>query len=265
MLVDTHSHIYSEEFDNDRDEVVARAEAAGVGRIFLPAIDRDSYDRQDRLSLSRPDFFCQMMGLHPTSINEDYLTGLSKAHSLLFTNPDKYVGVGEVGLDFYWDTTFRDEQVDALSQQMGWADELEKPVVLHLRSGKENSIDTDAYHAIINILKDIGMPSAGCVMHCFSGTLDDALRAVDYGFFLGIGGTVTYKKSSIPDIVKAISLDHLLLETDSPYLAPVPFRGRRNESSYVAIVAQAVADIKGCSVDEVEEVTTANALTLFKV
>lgn len=262
MLIDTHSHIYAEEFDDDRNEAIARAEAAGVGLILLPAIDNESYDRQERLAASRPDLFRQMMGLHPTSVGENYRSDLEIAHDKLFADPDKYIGIGEIGLDFYWDTTFRKQQIETLEQQIGWAQTLDKPIVLHLRNGKDGSADTDAYTEVFRLLERCRYSGKG-IMHCFSGSMDDARRATDMGFLIGIGGVVTYKKSALPDIVRALPLESIVLETDSPYLAPVPHRGQRNESAYVSIVAQKVAEIKGISFDEVADATTDNAQRLF--
>ncbi len=264
MLTDTHSHIYAEEFDTDRDDVVARAEQAGVRLILLPAIDKESYDRQEALAASRPDLFRQMMGLHPTSVGEDYRSDLELAHDKLFSNPNKYIGIGEVGLDFYWDTTYRRQQIEALELQTGWAQALDKPIVLHLRNGKDGGADTDAYAEVFRLLERCAYRGRG-IMHCFSGTMADAERAAELGFLIGIGGSLTYKKSTLPDIVHALPLENIVLETDSPYLAPVPYRGRRNESAYVSLVAQKVAEIKGISNDEVAEVTTANACQLFAI
>lgn len=264
MLTDTHSHIYAEEFDADRDDVVARAEQAGVGLILLPAIDKESYDRQEALAASRPDLFRQMMGLHPTSVGEDNRSDLELAHDKLFSNPDKYIGIGEVGLDFYWDTTYRRQQIEALEQQTGWAQELGKPIVLHLRNGKDGGADTDAYAEVFRLLERCAYRGRG-IMHCFSGTMADAERAAELGFLIGIGGSLTYKKSTLPDIVRALPLENIVLETDSPYLAPVPYRGRRNESAYVSLVAQKVAEIKGLSPDEVAAATTTNACQLFAI
>ncbi len=264
MLTDTHSHIYAEEFDADRDDVVARAEQAGVRLILLPAIDKESYDRQEALAASRPDLFRQMMGLHPTSVGEDNRSDLELAHDKLFSNPDKYIGIGEVGLDFYWDTTYRRQQIEALELQTGWAQALGKPIVLHLRNGKDGGADTDAYAEVFRLLERCAYRGRG-IMHCFSGTMADAERAAELGFLIGIGGSLTYKKSTLPDIVRALPLESIVLETDSPFLAPVPYRGRRNESAYVSIVAQKVAEIKGISNDEVAEVTTANACQLFAI
>lgn len=261
MLTDTHSHIYAEEFDSDRDEVIARAESVGVGLILLPAIDNESYDRQETLAMARPDLFRQMMGLHPTSVGTDYMSSLSVAKAKLYDKPQKYIGVGEIGLDFYWDTKFRDEQIEALETQFMWAEDLKKPVVLHLRSSKDGNADNDAYATIFSILEK--HPLVHGIMHCFSGTLNDAHRAISMGFLIGIGGTVTYKKSTLPDIVRDIPLESIVLETDAPYLAPVPHRGKRNETAYVSLVAEKVAEIKGVSPDEVANITTGNAKKMF--
>lgn len=265
MLTDTHSHIYSEEFDGDRNETIARAEAAGVGLILLPAIDRDSYGRQEALAEERPDLFRQMMGLHPTSVDDCYKENLAFVGEKLYDSPDKYIGIGEIGLDFYWDTHYREQQIEALLQQMEWACELDKPVVLHLRSGNDGNAVNDAYAELFRQTEQFRNKNLRGIMHCFGGTLSDAVRAVEMGFLLGIGGVVTYKNSKLPDIVRTIPLQSIVLETDAPYLAPVPYRGRRNESAYVSIVAQKVAELKECSFEEVAETTTANAKSLFRI
>lgn len=331
-MIDTHSHIYSEEFDGDREEVIARAEAAGVSMILLPAIDSESHERQEDLAMSRPDLFRQMMGLHPTSVKEDYETELAIVHNKLFGNmvgeyvpklnnvplcnvPQKeqkeqkfdgmdalkdisqkeleYVAIGEIGLDFYWDTTFREEQIIVLRKQLGWAEELGLPVVLHLRSGERKAksgeqgigSENDAYATAFQVMETAGAADQSRsaervfegsfdgafhgkkvfrgILHCFSGSLEDARKAVDMGFLLGIGGVVTYKKSTLPEIVREVGLENIVLETDAPYLSPVPYRGKRNESGYVRFVAEKVAEILGVSFDEVDAVTTENAKNLF--
>ncbi len=236
-----------------------------MGLILLPAIDRESYDRQEQLAESRPDLFRQMMGLHPTSVGENYTTDLELVRNKLFSNPDKYIGVGEIGLDFFWDTTYRNQQIEVLERQIGWAQELDKPIVLHLRNGKDGNSDNDAYDAVFKLLERLSRNKYKGIMHCFSGTMEDAERAVDMGFCIGIGGTLTYKKSSLPEIVKALPLERIVLETDDPYLAPVPYRGRRNEPSYITFVAEKVAEIKNISSEKVADVTTANAKELFNL
>lgn len=265
MLINTHSHLYAEDFDNDRSEAIARAETASVGMILLPAIDNESYDRQEHLAESRPDLFRQMMGLHPTSIGVQVENALEEARRRLFSAPDKYIAIGEIGLDFYWDLTFRQQQIDALNKQIAWAKELEKPIVLHLRNGKDGNPGTNAYAEMFRILRQQGNETYKGIMHCFSGTIDDARRAVEAGFLLGIGGTLTYKKSTLPDIVSKIPLESIVLETDDPYLAPVPHRGRRNEPAFITLVADKVAEIKGISPDEVAAATTENAKRLFNI
>lgn len=265
MLIDTHSHLYDEAFDADRDEAIARAVSAGVGCILLPAIDRESYERQERLAAAHPNLFRQMMGLHPTSVKGDYESDLAIAQKRLFQNPEKYIGVGEIGLDFYWDITWREEQLAALEQQIGWAETLHKPVSLHLRSGQDGKPENDAYKTVFQLLEQHGSACYSGVMHCFSGSLDDALRAVEMGFALGIGGVVTYKKSTLPEIVRTVGLEHLVLETDAPYLAPVPHRGQRNESAYLSDIAQRIAEIKDIDYKEVAATTTQNAQMLFSL
>lgn len=264
-MIDTHSHIYSEEFDDDRDEVIYRAKTAGVELILLPAIDSESHARQEALAASHPDLFREMMGLHPTSVNENYEAELAIVHEKLFGGDTarKYVAIGEIGLDFYWDTTYREQQIEVLRQQTQWAEELNLPVVLHLRSGKDGGEETDAYKAFFSLCRDAERYNG--IMHCFSGSMEDARKAVAMGFLLGIGGVVTYKKSTLPEIVSEVGLENIVLETDAPYLAPVPFRGRRNESSYVKYVAEKVAEITGMSFEEVDAITSDNAKRLFRL
>ena len=253
-LIDTHTHIYCEEFDQDRSEVVSRAVEAGVVHMLLPAIDAETYDRQEALALSDSCLFSQMMGLHPTSVDEGYEKALERVEELVSANPSKYVAIGEVGLDLYWDVTYKDQQVDALKRQMSLAEKYSLPVALHVRN---------AYEELFQVLKDINRSSYRGVLHCYSGSLDQAYAAVEMGWYLGIGGTLTYKKSVLPEIVKALSLDRVVLETDSPYLAPVPYRGRRNESAFVADVAVFLAEVYGKSAEYVAQLTTENAVNLF--
>ena len=255
-LVDTHTHLYCEEFDNDRAEVVQRALQAGVDTMLLPAIDAESYERQHQLALSHPDHFREMMGLHPTSVKEDYREALSTAHQLLFQNPQQYVAVGEIGLDYYWDRTFEKEQLDALTIQLDWADELNLPVSLHVRN---------AYDDLFSLLRKRNRTHYQGVMHCFSGTVQQAYEAVEMGFHIGIGGVVTFKKSTMAEVAKAIPLERIVLETDAPYLAPVPHRGHRNESAFVLHIAQTVAQLRETPLDTIARVTTDNARKLFRL
>lgn len=254
MLIDTHTHLYCEEFDDDRDVVVRRAIEAGVGIMLLPAIDSQTTERQQRLFDGNPQVFRQMAGLHPTSVKEDYEKELQLVERQLNEAPERYVAVGEIGLDLYWDSTFYDQQRDALIRQMRLAEQYDKPVSLHIRN---------AYSEFFELAKEVNRPSYRGVMHCYSGTLAEAQQAVEMGFYIGIGGVLTYKKSLLPDIVRAIPLSRIVLETDSPYLAPVPMRGRRNESSYVVHVAQCLAAVLDKSYDVITATTTENARSLF--
>ena len=262
-LIDTHCHLYDEAFDSDRSEAVQRALDAGVGTMLLPDIDHSSTPRLDALAQSHPQHFRRMTGLHPTSVKEDYQAELSHVYSRLQhcregqDSLPPIVAIGEIGMDLYWDRTYEKEQTDALRQQLEWAIEFHLPVALHIRK---------AHNEVFHLLRDMGKP-AGMqgVMHCFGGNVQEARKAVEMGFMLGIGGVVTFKNAGLADVVRDIPLDHLLLETDAPYLAPTPYRGKRNESSYLPIIAQKIAEIKGTTAAEVAAQTTANARILFRL
>ncbi|MBR5832768.1 MAG: TatD family hydrolase [Bacteroidales bacterium] len=255
QLIDTHSHLYDEAFDEDIDIVINNALEKGVTKIILPAIDSSTIERQKKLSASYPDIFYQMIGVHPTSIKEDYRKELDVVYNEISTNADSYLAIGEVGLDYYWDTTFAHEQQTALITQIEWANKYQKPVALHVRN---------AYTEMFEVLEKHSVDRRG-VLHCFSGTLSDAKRAVDMGYMLGIGGVVTFKKNELAKIVAELPLQNILLETDAPYLAPTPYRGKRNESAYVLNVAQIVAEIKNTSLEQVAETTLQNAVELFGI
>lgn len=255
-LIDTHTHIYCEEFNSDRAQVIERARQAGIVKMLFPAIDSDTYSRQSELAHAYPNLFSQMMGLHPTSVDSDYLARLELARNLLFSAPDEYVAVGEIGLDFYWDTTFALQQQEVFKEQLRWAQQLNKPVSVHIR---------DAYDEALQIMLSDEFLGIRGVLHCFSGTLEQAFEAVDKGFYLGIGGVVTFKKSHLPEIIRSIPLSHIVLETDSPYLAPVPHRGTRNESAYIADVAVKIGDILELAPEEVANQTSLNAERLFSL
>lgn len=255
QLIDTHSHLYDEAFDEDIDIVINNALEKGVTKIILPAIDSSTIERQKKLLASYPDIFYQMIGVHPTSIKEDYRKELDVVYNEISTNADSYLAIGEVGLDYYWDTTFAHEQQTALITQIEWANKYQKPVALHVRN---------AYTEMFEVLEKHSVDRRG-VLHCFSGTLSDAKRAVDMGYMLGIGGVVTFKKNELAKIVAELPLQNILLETDAPYLAPTPYRGKRNESAYVLNVAQTVAEIKNTSLEQVAETTLQNAVELFGI
>ena len=253
-MVDTHCHLYDEAFDADRQQAIQRAVEAGVSLMLLPGIDSSSHDRQEALARQYPSLFRQMMGLHPTSVTESYQSELDLIQQKLFSPDAHYVGVGEIGLDLYWDKTFYEQQCEVLKTQMRWARQLDLPVCLHVRK---------AYNELFGLLRDLNFGTYKGVMHCFGGSVQQAHKAVEMGFHLGIGGVVTFKNATMAEVVAAVPLQSLLLETDAPYLAPVPYRGKRNESAYIPVIAEKIAALKGVSIAEVDEVTSASATVLF--
>ena len=258
-FVDTHCHLYDEAFDADRADAVQRALDAGITTMLLPDIDSTSTPRLEALMAQYPQHFRPMAGLHPTSVKEDYKAELQHVHDRLFNSsnsPLKYIAVGEIGMDLYWDRTFEAEQREAFRQQLLWADELGLPVCLHIRK---------AMNEVFGLLRELNHASWHGVMHCFGGSVQEAQRAVEMGFHLGIGGVVTFKNATLAQVVQAVPFDRLLLETDAPYLSPVPHRGQRNESAYIPLIAQRIADLRDISLDEVAETTTASARELFSL
>ena len=246
--------------------------------MLLPAVNSESVDRLRKMVEDYPDICFPMAGLHPTSVTSDYERELALVESQLKQADLDYVAVGEIGLDLYWDTTFIREQQEVLRRQLRFATEYQLPVVLHLRSAKKenlpNTLSTtlDAYEFFFDIWNGLQSEFQKAknkkqnilgVMHCFSGTVDQAVRAIDLGFRIGVGGVVTYKNSLLQQVVSAIPIESIILETDAPYLAPVPHRGKRNESAYVADIARKVAEIKELSYDTVAEKTTQSAIQLF--
>jgi TatD DNase family protein len=253
ILVDTHSHIYEKDFDEDIAAVVARMREQSVLHAFLPNIDLESVDRMLALKNAFPSYFSIMMGLHPTSVNADYKSVLEQ----LYRNFDKcdFCGIGEIGLDFYWDKSFVTEQIDAFETQVGWAVEKGLPLSIHSRK---------ATPEIIHSLKKFQKSKLKGVFHSFSGSKETANELFLLGdFYFGINGVVTFKNAGVAQVVEQIPLDRIVLETDAPYLTPVPFRGKRNESAYIKIIAEKIAEIKGISLDEVADVTTKNAANLW--
>ncbi len=255
-IIDTHSHLYDEAFATDRDEAVRRAADAGVVKMLLPAIDSGSVVAMDSLQADYPDIFFKMAGLHPTSVRENYVEELCLVEKQLEKNLQSYVAVGEIGLDFYWDDTFRKEQIEVLETQLAWAKKYGLPVSLHVRK---------AYNEIFEILKKDDFRTITGVFHCFGSSVQDAAKVLDLGFFIGVGGVVTFKNATLAEVVKNVPLEKILIETDAPYLAPVPFRGKRNESAYCVNIASKIAEIKNLDVEDVAEVTTANAVALFNL
>ena len=253
-FVDTHTHLFVQEFDEDRKDVVQRAVDAGVAKLCLPSITEESIPSIMKMCEEYPGVCYPMIGLHPTELGEDYKATLERLYALL-KNDSRYIAVGEVGLDLYWDDTRKKEQLEAFDIQIGWAAEMGLPLAIHSRS---------AFGELYDVMESHRGKGLTGVFHCFSGSEDEAQKLLSFdGFCLGIGGVVTYKKSTLPLVLKNVPLERVLLETDSPYLPPVPFRGKRNESAYVPYVAEFLAGIYNCSVDEVARVTTSNAYKLF--
>lgn len=252
-LIDTHTHLFSGEFDADRADMIKRAIAAGVVKMYLPNIDASSVDAMLKLETEFPQNCFAMMGLHPGSVKENYLEELKKVEDWL--GKRKFSAIGEIGMDYYWDRTFVPQQKNAFSLQVDWAKKFNLPIVIHQR---------ECFDDTFELVKSRNGDYLRGIFHCFTGTPDQAKKIISLGGFkLGIGGVVTYKKSNLHETLKQIDLKHIVLETDSPYLAPVPYRGKRNESSYLPIIANKVAEIKGVSVNEVAEITTKNAQEIF--
>lgn len=253
-LVDSHSHLFLEEFSEDLPEVMERARKAGVTHIFMPNIDSSTIEPLLKVCASYKDLCYPMIGLHPTSVREDFRQELEVVYRYL-KGEVPFVAIGEIGMDLYWDKTFLKEQTIAFRQQVEWALEYGLPVVIHCR---------EAFEYIYKVLIDYKDSSLTGIFHSFTGTLDEAERIFDFpGFCLGINGVVTFKKSALPAVLAQVPLDRIVLETDSPYLTPVPNRGKRNESAYVKDTLVKVAEVYGKTVEEVSEATSENALKVF--
>jgi TatD DNase family protein len=252
MVTDTHCHLYSEEFEGDIDAVMLRAAAAGVGKFYLPGIDSKAIDAMIKLEARFPGKCTAMMGLHPCSVKENYKEELQIVQEWLVKR--SFAAVGEIGLDYYWDKTFAAEQAMAFKTQIEWSIQFGLPVSIHTRNAMQETID---------IVKKYVPRGVRGIFHCFSGSYEDANEIIRAGFYLGIGGVVTYKNAGLAEVCKKIDLQHLVLETDAPYLTPVPFRGKRNESSYLKYIMEKLAEVKNCSVEAVAAITTANAEKIF--
>lgn len=253
FLTDTHTHLYLDEFNADRVEVIQRAMEQDVRSMLLPNIDSSSINDLLQLCEQFPENCFPMMGLHPTSVKENYKDELEIVDHWL--QKRTFYAIGEIGIDLYWDKTFRKEQEIAFAEQIELAKKYQLPIVIHMR----NSFDE-----IYDILQDHISAELTGVFHCFTGSMEHAIKIIDMNFMLGIGGVVTFKNSGLDEIVKNIELKHIILETDSPFLAPVPYRGKRNESAYIRLIAKKIAEIKNISVNEVARITTHNANQLFK-
>lgn len=251
-LIDTHTHLYLNDFAADIDEVIKRASDEGVEKFYLPAIDSSEIQNIFSLEEKYPDKCIAMTGLHPCSVKENYKEELDVIHQWLQRR--KFAAIGEIGLDFYWDKTFAEQQYEVFHQQIKWALQFNLPIVIHTRNTMQETIDA---------VKEYSGKGLRGIFHCFSGSYQNALEIIDAGFYLGIGGVVTYKNSGLAEVVKQINLEHIVLETDAPYLTPVPFRGKRNESSYLKYIVEKIAEIKNISAEQVGNITTKNAENIF--
>ncbi len=254
MLIDTHSHIYSEDFNDDRDEVVQRAYSSGVKKIVLPNINSGTIKHMLDLSDTYPHLCFPLIGLHPTSVEEDYKEELQAVEYWL--EKRKFYGIGEIGIDLYWDKKYKKEQKDAFRTQIKLAKEYNLPVVIHVR---------DSFSETYKIVKKEQDGTLRGVFHCFSGDEKEAQKVIKLGFYIGVGGLITFKNSNLDKVIEKVEVNHLLLETDSPYMAPEPKRGTRNESSYVVYVAQKLAEVYNIPLSEVAEITSGNANNLFGI
>jgi TatD DNase family protein len=256
IFADTHTHLYAEEFDPDRDLVVNRAVDNGVKYLLLPNIDRKYFPRMMELCIRHPDHCFPMIGLHPTSVKQDWREEIGFITTELSKGATRYYAIGETGMDLYWDKTFAKEQAEALEIQVDLAIGYDLPLVIHTRN---------SFSEVIRILESGKGKGVRGIFHCFGGSLEEAKQATGLGFFLGIGGIITYKNSGLQQVVEKVGLEHMVLETDSPWLPPVPHRGQRNESAFIPLIAEKIAGIRNVSPEEVARKTTQNAITLFNL
>lgn len=253
MFIDTHSHVYANAFENDLEAVIQRAQEANVSKILLPNIDLDSISGMLNLTQQYPNLFHGMMGLHPCDVKENYKEVLQEMRPLF--NTHNFIAVGEIGIDLYWDKSTLPQQIAAFEQQVEWAKELQLPIVIHAR---------DSFKELFEVLDSVGTQGLSGVFHCFTGTTAEVEKICSYpNFYFGIGGVLTFKKSGLDAVVPHIPKNLLLIETDAPYLAPTPHRGKRNEPAYVALVAQKLADVLHLPIEELAQLTTTNATKLF--
>jgi TatD DNase family protein len=252
-LIDTHAHLYSKKFEQDRNDMIRRAIKAGVTRMYLPNIDESSIAAMLELEAAFPEHCFAMMGLHPCSVQPD-----TWKHELAVVEKHlsdrKWVAIGETGIDLYWDKTTLSIQQAAFARQIEWAKDLHIPIIIHSRVANREALD------LVKAGQDGRLRG---IFHCFSGTADEAKEMIDLGFMIGIGGTITYPKSELPEVLRSVSLEHIVLETDAPYLPPVPHRGKRNESAYVPLVAEMLSEVKVLPLAQIARTTTENALRMF--
>jgi len=254
MFIDTHAHLYVSAFDEDRDAMIARAKEAGVAQFVLPAIDAETTAAMHALKKKYPSEMHLMIGLHPTHVNatmEDQL-----AHVWEQLNTHDFVAVGEIGMDLYWDKTYQSAQQEAFARQIGWALKYDLPIVIHCR---------EAFDEIFEVLEGINDSRLRGIFHCFTGNIDQAQRAINFNMLLGIGGVATFKNSGLAETIAEVPLHHIVLETDAPYLAPMPHRGKRNESSYLPFIAAKLAIQYNVSIEKIAKTTSQNAKTVFGI
>jgi len=252
-LIDTHAHLYSPKFENDRHDMVRRALEAGITRMYLPNIDAESISSMLALEAAFPENCFAMMGLHPCSVQPDtWLEELALVERHL--GERQWAGIGETGIDLFWDKSTLDIQIDAFKRQIEWAKDLNRPIIIHSREANTESI---------RAVREGQDGRLRGIFHCFSGSADEAREMIDLGFMIGIGGTITYPKSELPQVLKTVPLEHIVLETDAPYLPPVPHRGKRNESAFIRHVAEMLSEVKVLPLSQIARVTTENALRMF--
>lgn len=254
MIIDTHTHLDGEEFKEDLNEVITRAKAVGVSKVFIPAIDLNSIESIDKVCNIAPDFAFPMIGLHPEEVKADYVSVLETMKKQLLST-DKYIAVGEIGLDFYWSREFENEQLLAFEEQVKWSIETRLPLMIHCRK---------AQNEMVKIMRKYEKDLPGGVFHCFTGNEKEAAELLSFdNFVLGIGGVLTFKKSNLPETLKTLPLDRIVLETDAPYMAPVPLRGKRNESSFLVHIVSKLAEVYGVSEEEIAAKTNATVKRIF--
>lgn len=253
-MIDTHAHIYLEQFEVDLPEVMDRCEEAGVNRILMPNIDHTSIESMMEVELRYPGICEAMIGLHPCSVDKHFERALYQVEDWL--NKRTFIAIGEIGTDLYWDKSNYQYQQEAFKIQVKWAFDRKLPVVIHCRESMDETLD---------LLEPLIQPESKGVFHCFSGSKKQAEKAIDMGMYLGIGGVVTFKNSGLDEVMKEIDPEHVVLETDSPYLAPVPYRGKRNEPGYVLEVRDKLSDVYQKSVEDIDRLTTKNAINLFNL
>ncbi len=251
--IDTHAHIYSTDFDKDREEVMERSREAGVNEIYMPNIDHTSVDGMLEVESDHPETCFAMMGLHPCSVKKDFESELYIVEQWL--SKRKFAAIGEIGTDLYWDKSFWEQQKEAFTIQVSWAKKYKLPIVIHSRQSIDETI------GLIEPLLGDGLTG---IFHCFSGNLEQAKKIISMGFYLGLGGVATFKNGGLDKVLPEITLDNLVMETDSPYLAPVPYRGKRNEPSYIPLIAGKIAEIKKISLEELQEATSRNSGKIFR-